>query len=166
MRITTIALCFIAFTGSAVAAETPKTAQVVKATQAAKSSPAPKAPRVPSREQLTCRTGPNDEQVRLVVLAVKGRPMEFAYYSRLGTKVCSIHTRRGDAYAKWEDKQADIAHVSLLEGSAELEYKPGYAKLRFSDVARMPYCGMLGELNGVVEVINKKSECTLNGVFE
>ena len=116
-------------------------------------------------EQLTCRTGPNDEQVRLVVVAVKGKPMEFAYYSRFGNKVCSIHGRRGDAYTKWEDK-ADAAHIKLLAGGANLVYKPGYAKLKFSEVTRMPYCGMYGDLNGVVEVSRDKSECTLAGVFD
>lgn len=162
MRRTAIALCFIAFTGAAVAAEIPKAPPAAKAAPAAKSSPAPKAP---SMEQLSCRTGPNDEQVRLTVVVVKGRPMEFAYYSRLGTKVCSIAGRRGDAYTKWEDNP-EVAHVKLMEGSADLEYKPGYVKLKFSEVARMPFCGMLGELNGFVEVVSKKSECTLSGVFD
>ena len=103
--------------------------------------------------------------MRLVVVAVKGKPMEFAYYSRLGNKVCSIHGRRGDAYTKWDDK-ADKSHIKLLAGGADLEYKPGYAKLKFSDVSRMPYCGMFGELNGVVEVSSSKSECVLAGVFD
>ena len=116
-------------------------------------------------EQLTCRTGPNDEQVRLTVVVVKGKPMEFAYYSRLGTSVCSIHGRRGDAYTKWEDK-AHGASVKLLEGNAELEYQPGYVKLKFLEVGRMPYCGMVGELNGVIEVASKKAECDLAGVFD
>lgn len=124
-----------------------------------------KAPRAPAKEQLTCRTGPNDKQARLTVQMVKGRPMEFAYYSRLGTQVCSIHGRRGDAYTKWEDA-SDTSTVKLIEGIAMLEYKPGYLKLRFGDVGRMIYCGMEGELNGVVEVTKKSSECGLQGVFE
>ena len=64
-----------------------------------KAPAAPKAVKAPSLEKLTCRTGPNDEQVRLIAEAVKGRAMEFAFYSRLGTRVCSIHGRRGDGRA-------------------------------------------------------------------
>ena len=153
-----IAGCLTVCLGAAIAAEPPK-----KASAAAKA--APKAVRTPSMEQLTCRTGPNDEQVRLTVVVIKGRPMEFAYYSRHGNKVCSIHGRRGDAYTKWEDKP-DKAHVTLLEGGADLEYRPGYVKLKFFDVGRMPYCGMLGELNGEVEVVSKRTECGFLGVFD
>jgi hypothetical protein len=79
--------------------------------------------------------------------------------------VCSIHGRRGDAYTKWLDKD-NTSHIKLLTGGADFEYKPGHVKLKFSDVSRMPYCGMYGELNGVVEVISSKSECVLAGVFD
>lgn len=153
MRIAAIVVCLIVYTGAVGAAD------------AAKAKKAPKAPKAPLLEKFTCRTGPNDHQARLVVVVVKGRPMEFAYYSRLGSGVCSIHGRRGDAYTKWEDV-AGAARVKLIEGSAVLEYKPGHLKLRFADVGRMVYCGMLGELNGSVEVSKKKSECSLDGVFD
>ncbi len=116
-------------------------------------------------EKFSCRTGPNDEQARLIVQVVKSRPMEFAYYSRLGTSVCSIHGRRGDAYTKWEDQGNGKTAVRLLTGSAQLEYRPGHFLIKFSDVDRMDYCGMDGELNGSVEVSSKKSECGLTGVF-
>jgi hypothetical protein len=144
----------IAFTGAAAAAET------------AKPPRAAKAPRAPLLEKFSCRTGPNDEQARLIVEVVKSRPMEFAYYSRLGTSVCSIHGRRGDAYTKWEDKGAGKTAVRLLTGSAQLEYKPGHFLIKFSDVDRMGYCGMHGELNGSVEVSSNKPECGLTGVFD
>ena len=126
--------------------------------------PAP-APKPPSIEKLSCRTGPNDHQARLIVEVVKGRPMEFAYYSRLGTRVCSVHGRRGDAYTKWED-DGNRARVKLIEGFAILEYEPGNFKITFVDVGRMVYCGMVGELNGTVEVSKRKSECGLAGVFD
>jgi hypothetical protein len=147
----------IAFTAAAVAAETAKTPKTAKAS---------KAPKAPLLEKLSCRTGPNDEQARLIVEVVKGRPMEFAYYSRLGTSVCSIHSRRGDAYTKWEDEGTGKTAVRLLTGSAELEYQPGYLKIKFSDVGRMQYCGAYGELNGSVEVSKGKSECALEKVFD
>lgn len=155
-----VAVCLIAFTGAAVAAETarpPKAAKATKTTKAAKAPP---------REKLSCRTGPNDEQARLIVHVVKSRPMEFAYYSRLGTSVCSIHGRRGDAYTKWEDEEGGKTSVTLLTGSAQLEYKPGNFLIKFAEVDRMRYCGMEGELNGSVEVSRKKSECALAGVFD
>ena len=119
----------------------------------------------PSIEKLACRTGPNDKQARLIVEVVKGRPVEFAYYSRLGTRVCSVYGRRGDAYTKWEDESGK-ALVKLIEGHAVLEYHPGFLRLKFEDVGRMTYCGMDGELNGTVEVTKKKSECALEGVFD
>lgn len=155
----TIVACLIAFTAAAGAAET------VKTPKSAKASKVSKTPKAPLLEKLSCRTGPNDEQARLIVEAVKGRAMEFAFYSRLGTRVCSIHGRRGDAYTKWED-EAGKAHVKLLTGSAEIEYAPGQVKIKFSEVDRMRYCGMYGELNGSVEVISKQPECNLDRIFE
>ena len=154
MRGTAIAVCLMAWTIAAAAAD---------ATKAAK---APKGPKIPLLEKLTCRTGPSDQQARLIVEVVKGRPMEFAYYSRLGNRVCSIHGRRGDAYTQWEDEAAGRTAVKLLTGSAQLEYKPGHLLIRFEDVDRMSYCGMHGELNGTVEVSKGKSECALEKVFE
>jgi hypothetical protein len=158
-------ICLIAYTGAAVAVETAKTPKATKAAKVAKTAKTAKAPKAPLLEKLSCRTGPNDEQARLIVEVVKGRPMEFAYYSRLGTRVCSIHGRRGDAYTKWGDEDAGKTAVMLLTGSAQLEYKPGIMKIKFSEVDRMQYCGMDGELNGSVEVSKGKSECGLDGVF-
>ena len=154
IRETAVMVCLIAFTGAATAAET------------ARPRKAAKAPRAPLMERFSCRTGPNDEQARLIVEVVKSRPMEFAYYSRLGTSVCSIHGRRGDAYTKWQDNGGGKTEVRLLEGTAQLEYKPGYFSIKFAQVDRMRYCGMYGELNGSVEVSSKKPECALTGVFD
>lgn len=120
-------------------------------------------------EKFMCRTGPNDEQVRLIVEAVKGRAMEFAFYSRLGTRVCSIQSRRGDGQTHWEDADGDStkARVKLRSGHALVEYQPGHhVKVTFSDVERMPYCGMYGELNGLIEAVQKKAECGMQGLFE
>ena len=127
-----------------------------------------KANRVLPLEKFTCRTGPNDEQVRLIVEAVKGRAMEFAFYSRLGTRVCSIHSRRGDGATQWEDAQGTTgkALIRLFTGHALVEYTTGHVKVTFSDVDRMHYCGMYGDLNGVVEVVQKKPECGMQGLFE
>lgn len=148
----------IASTGAAAVGDAAKTT---------KKSRAAKALRAPSMEKFSCRTGPNDEQVRLIAQVVKSRPMEFAYYSRLGTSVCSIHGRRGDAYTKWVDKEGGKTAVRLLAGSAQLEYKPGHFLVKFSEVDRMRYCGMDGgELNGSVAVSKRKSECVLVGVFD
>jgi hypothetical protein len=139
-------------------------AQVVKKVQ-----PAGAAVKVPPLEKFTCRTGPNDEQVRLIVEAVKGRAMEFAFYSRLGTRVCSIHSRRGDGATHWEDAEGGMgkALIKLFTGHALVEYLPGHhVKVTFSDVDRMHYCGMYGELNGLIEVVQKKPECGMQGLFE
>ena len=124
--------------------------------------------KTPPIERFTCRTGPNDEQARLIAEAVKGRVMEFAFYSRLGTRVCSIHGRRGDGVTKWEDvdAQAGATVIKLRSGSAQIEYKPGHVQLKFASVERMPYCGMYGDLNGMIEADVKKPECMLQGVFE
>ena len=154
IRDTAVMVCLIAFTAAATAAET------------ARPRKAAKAPRAPLMERFSCRTGPNDEQARLIVEVVKSRPMEFAYYSRLGISVCSIHGRRGDAYTKWEDNGSGKTAVRLLEGTAQLEYKPGHFSIKFAEVDRMRYCGMEGELNGSVEVSSKKPECALTGVFD
>jgi hypothetical protein len=159
MHRTAIIVCLLAWQMAAAAAD---------ATKAPHSRKAAKEPRMPALEKLTCRTGPNDHQARLIAEVVKGRTMEFAFYSRLGTRVCSIHGRRGDAFTHWEDD--DIKHgttaVKLLEGSALLEYKPGHLNIKFLDVGRMRFCGMYGELNGTVEVSKDKAECALDGVFD
>ena len=198
MRMIALATCLVACTTAATAAEsvteappalegatkaTPATESVKKATPAAesvkKATPESvkkttkplvtrKVVKVPSVEKFTCRTGPNDEQVRLIVEAVKGRAMEFAFYSRLGTRVCSIHGRRGDGQTRWEDAQgaSGKAVIKLFTGSAVLEYEPGHVKIQFSDVNRMHYCGMYGELNGSIEAVMKKPECSMQGLFE
>jgi hypothetical protein len=103
----------------------------------------------------------------LIVEAVKGRAMEFAFYSRLGTRVCSIHSRRGDGTTRWEDAEGGMgkALIKLFTGHALLEYMPGQrVKVTFSDVDRMHYCGMYGELNGLIEVVQKKPECGMQGL--
>ena len=124
--------------------------------------------KTPPLEKFSCRTGPNDEQARLIAQVVKGRVMEFAFYSRLGTRVCSIHGRRGDGLTKWEDveEKTGTTVIKLRSGSAQLEYKPGHVQLKFDDVERMPYCGMYGDLNGMIEADVKKPECILQGIFE
>ncbi len=154
MRTMAIAVLMFAFAGAALAADARKEARPQK------------PPKAPLLEKLSCRTGPNDHQARLIVEVVKGRPMEFAFYSRLGTRVCSVHGRRGDAYSNWEDLEEGKTAVKLYSGNAALEYRPGYLKLQFAAVGRMHYCGMLGELNGVVEVVAKQAECSVEGVFE
>lgn len=154
MRWVVIISCWIAIAGAAAAADAPKKEKVAK------------APKVPLLEKLSCKTGPNDHQARLIVEVVKGRPMEFAFYSRLGTRVCSVHGRRGDAYSKWEDDPDGKLEVKLLVGTAHLEYQPGHVLIKFADVGRMRYCGMEGDLNGTVEVSKSKPECGLAGVFD
>ena len=154
MRATALFLCLLAGCATALAAQPAKAPK--------------KAPKPPLLEKLTCRTGPNDHQARLIVEAVKGRAMEFAFYSRLGTRVCSIHGRRGDAFTKWEDDDAVAgkAAIRLLTGDAQLEYTPGHVRIKFADVDRMRYCGMHGELNGSIEVWRKKPECGLDKIFD
>ena len=157
MRTIAIAAVLLALAGAAGAADVVK-----KVTR-------PETAKIPPLEKFTCRTGPNDEQVRLIVEAVKGRAMEFAFYSRLGTRVCSIHSRRGDGATQWEDAEGGMgkALVKLFTGHALLEYQPGHhVKVTFSDVDRMHYCGMYGELNGLIEVVQKKPECGMQGLFE
>lgn len=158
MRTILIAAAMLALAGAAGAATAVK-----------KGEPAAKATKTIPLEKFTCRTGPNDEQVRLIVEAVKGRAMEFAFYSRLGTRVCSIHSRRGDGVTNWEDAEGGggKALVKLHTGHALLEYSPGHhVKVTFSDVDRMHYCGMYGELNGLIEAVQKKAECGMQGLWE
>ncbi|MCE9639105.1 MAG: hypothetical protein K8S22_02955 [Betaproteobacteria bacterium] len=75
IRTKTIAVCLLAFAPAAIApataADTPAKAVKAPVAKTAKAA-APKAVRAPALEKLTCRTGPNDEQVRLIVEAVKG----------------------------------------------------------------------------------------------
>jgi len=159
MHRTAIIVCLLAWSMAAAAADSTKAPHTRKAA---------KEPRMPAQEKLSCRSGPNDHQARLIVEAVKGRVMEFAFYSRLGTRVCSIHGRRGDGFTQWEDNEAKFGTtaVRLLEGSALLEYKPGHLSIKFQEVGRMRYCGMYGELNGSVEVLVKKPECNLDRIFD
>ena len=75
--------------------------------------------------------------------------------------------------AKLLDRPALLAHRKPVawprSGSLAAETPPLLSlisKLKFFDVERMPYCGMSGELNGTVELINKKSECKLERIFQ
>ncbi|MEO7726345.1 MAG: hypothetical protein ABIS45_03775 [Burkholderiales bacterium] len=169
-----IVAAFAVLSTTALAAE-PAAKSVAPSAKAAPTAPhktakahAGKKAKVPLHEKFSCSTGPNDEQVRLIAEAVKGRAMEFAFYSRLGTRVCSIHSRRGDGLTRWEDAEGGGGKslVRLLAGNALLEYESGHVKLTFSDVERMPYCGMYGDLNGVIEAVIKKPECGMQGLFE
>ncbi len=173
MHIMAIAAVLAVLATTAIAAEPAANAPAATgpakaAPQTARKPPAANAGKAPLQEKFTCRTGPNDEQVRLIVAAVKGRGMEFAFYSRLGTRVCSIHSRRGDGSTKWEDATdtSGKALIKLFTGHALLEYAPGHVKVTFSDVERMHYCGMYGDLNGTIEAIQKKPECGMQGLFE
>ena len=160
MRTIIVAAAILSVAGAANAAD---------ATKKVKHEPVAKGAKVIPLEKFMCRTGPNDEQVRLIVEAVKGRAMEFAFYSRLGTRVCSIHSRRGDGVTHWEDSEGGggTARIKLQTGHALLEYQPGHhVKVTFSDVERMPYCGMYGELNGLIEAVQKKAECGMQGLFD
>ena len=56
--------------------------------------------------------------------------------------------------------------VKLRAGMALVDYKPGHVVLKFTQVERMPFCGMYGELNGSVELIAKKTECNIDRIFE
>jgi hypothetical protein len=162
MRKIALAAAVITLTTAASAAE------VIKKVHPPASSAKAALVKVPPLEKFTCRTGPNDEQVRLIVETVKGRAMEFAFYSRVGTRVCSIHSRRGDGSTQWQDADgtAGKALVKLFTGHALVEYKAGQVKVTFSDVDRMHYCGMYGELNGLIEAVQKKPECGMQGLFE
>ena len=164
VRRAVIAVGLLAWAGTAGAASVSKPAAPKPVAKPAAPRTAT-GPKPPALERLTCSSGPRDEQVRLIAQVVKGRTMEFAYYSRLGTRVCSIHSRRGDSYTKWADS-AGASTVKLLGGSAELEYRPGNLKIKFDDVDRMTYCGMHGELNAQVEVSKGKPQCTFSGVFD
>ncbi|MDB5811042.1 MAG: hypothetical protein JWN94_3164 [Betaproteobacteria bacterium] len=163
MRKRTLTAVLLALAGAAINAGA---ADVVKKVHPKPASA--RAEKVLPLEKFTCRTGPNDEQVRLIVEAVKGRAMEFAFYSRLGTRVCSIHSRRGDGATQWQDADGTSgkALIKLFTGHALVEYKSGQVKVTFSDVDRMHYCGMYGELNGLIEAVQKKPECGMQGLFE
>jgi len=111
-------------------------------------------------KKLTCRTGPNDEQGTAErVIVVKGRPMEGCFfYSALGTRCArSTGRRRPTLTPNGLTMQGRSAGKVTRGQGPELKIRSGPFEAQVLGLsAACAFCGMYGQLNGVVEVFSKK----------
>lgn len=117
----------------------------------------------PVSQKLMCRTGPDERHARIALLVQKNKPVHFAYYSRTGSRTCSIEASRNDAYSKWSD-DGRLTTIKLYRGFATIERNGREFRVHFKEVEREPYCGMDGEINGVLTVSRGKPRCVLDGL--
>lgn len=117
-------------------------------------------------ERLACRLGTEDRHARIAVEVVNGSVQNFAYYSKWKPRTCSIHLQRGDAYSKWADT-ASATTVSTEYGDFLIRTTRAEYQFIFRDVDRMPYCGMLGKLNGSMTLTRgPRRQCSVEGIMD
>ena len=105
-----------------------------------------------------CKVGPYEKQTRLVMETVKDKPVYLAYWSSNGPFHCSFETWPGDGRAHWTDSSAGTV-INLISGTMLIEKTGDKYFLHARDVARMPYCGTFGSINGILTVPARKGEC-------
>src|SRR5512139_3179785 len=138
------------FAASVVVAATPAFAQQKKA-------PGKQAVNAPKLTH-QCKVGPYEKQTRLDMQTVKEKPVYIAYWSSNGPFHCSFETWPDDGRARWTDaKAATVIH--MISGSIEIEKNGDKYFVHARDVARMPYCGTFGAINGVLTVPIRKGDC-------
>jgi hypothetical protein len=122
-----------------------------------KKAPAKQAANAPKLTH-QCKVGPYEKQTRLVMQTVKEKPVYIAYWSSNGPFHCSFETWPGDGRAHWTDSKAGTV-INMISGSVLIEKNGDKYFVHARDVARMPYCGTFGSINGVLTVPARKGDC-------
>jgi len=116
-------------------------------------------------ETLACKLGTADRQARIGVELINGRVTQFAYYSKLKPRTCSINVERDGPYSTWKDL-GRFTHVITEKGRFLIENRPHEVHFIFREVDRQFYCGMEpGIITGTLTVIRGKRECKLNNLM-
>ena len=116
-------------------------------------------------EKLTCRLGTEDRQARIGVELVNNKITQFAYYSKLRPRTCSINVQRDGFYSKWQDL-GRFTHVTTDHGRFLIENRHREVRFIFREVDRQFYCGMEpGIIAGTLTVIRGKRKCQLEGLM-
>jgi len=116
-------------------------------------------------ERLACKLGTTDRQARIGVELVNGRVTQFAYYSKLKPRTCSINVERDGPYSTWKDL-GRFTHVTTDNGRFLIENRSREVHFIFREVDRHFYCGMEpGIITGTLTVIRGKGECQLNNLM-
>ena len=110
------------------------------------------------KERHQCKVGPYEKQTRLVMETVKDKPVYIAYWSSNGPFHCSFETWPGDGRARWVDSSAGTV-INMISGTMLIEKTGDKYFVHARDVARMPYCGTFGSINGVLTVPARKGDC-------
>jgi len=105
-----------------------------------------------------CQVGPYEKQTRLVMETVRDKPVYIAYWSSNGPFHCSFETWPGDGRAQWTDSNAGTV-INLISGTMLIEKNGDKYFIHARDVARMPYCGTFGSINGVLTVPSRRGAC-------
>ncbi len=123
-----------------------------------KKAPAKKAAANAPKLTHQCKVGPYEKQTRLVMQTVKEKPVYIAYWSSNGPFHCSFETWPGDGRARWTDAKASTV-IDMISGSLLIEKNGDKYFVHARDIARMPYCGTFGAINGVLTVPIRKGDC-------
>ena len=116
-------------------------------------------------EKLACKLGTEDRQARIGVELVNGKVAQFAYYSKLKPRTCSINVERDGFYSTWQDL-GRFTHVTTEHGRFLIENRRREVRFIFREVDRHFYCGMEpGIIAGTLTVIRGKRECKLEGLM-
>jgi len=116
-------------------------------------------------ERLACTLGTEDRQARIGVEIINGKVSQFAYYSKLKPRTCSINVERDGPYSAWKDL-GRFTHVTTDNGRFLIENRRREVHFIFREVDRHFYCGMEpGLITGTLTVIRGKRECKVEGVM-
>lgn len=116
-------------------------------------------------ERLACKLGTENRHARIGVELLNGKVRQFAYYSKLKPRTCSINIERDGPYSAWEDL-GRFTHVTTDNGRFLIENRKREVHFIFREVDRHFYCGMEpGIITGTLTVIRGKRECKLDGVM-
>ncbi len=116
-------------------------------------------------ERLACKLGTEDRHARIGVELLNGKVTQFAYYSKLKPRTCSINIERDGPYSTWEDL-GRFTHVTTDNGRFIIENRKRDVHFIFREVDRHFYCGMEpGIITGTLTVIRGTRECQLEGVM-
>jgi hypothetical protein len=116
-------------------------------------------------ERLACKMGTEDRQARIGVELINGKVSQFAYYSKLKPRTCSISLERDGPYSSWKDL-GRFTHVTTENGRFLIENRRRDVHFIFREVDRQFYCGMEpGLITGTLTVIRGKRECKVEGVM-
>ena len=119
-------------------------------------------------ERFDCTSGVEDLHARIAFEARGGRVVNFAYYSKWKPRTCAFDFSRTSSGTKWRLTPDGATRVHTPEGRFLIRTQKDAYVFEFEQVQRGRYCGMPGEINGIMTIRRglKKSECSVTGALD